>query len=273
MPSWFSKVFKTDEASSAPGKPNVDASRSYSLRSASPAAAAAPKEHAPKLRRIVEPTVVMDESQSRQSDGRIRIKGQLEKDGSSCVFMVDRVLLEGHSAWFPTRQAASDAPLAQAIFDVEGVETVLIHGMNVTVERDPVQRGDWEDWAKAIGAKIRAHLEAGQPVVTEEFLATMPSEDEIREKLQRVIETEINPGISLHSGAISLESVEGNTVYIRMLGGCQGCAASTITLRQGIHQAFREAVPRLGAILDQTDHASGKNPFYRAMPAGMSADA
>lgn len=271
MPSWFSKVFKTDEASSATGKPNVDASRSYSLRSAAPAPA--PKEHAPKMRRIVEPTVVMDESPSSRTDGRIRIKGRLENDGSGCIFMVDRVLLENHSAWFSSRADASESPLAQTIFDVEGVETVLIHGMNVTVERDPMQRGDWEDWAKAIGAKIRAHLEAGHSVVTEEFLASMPSEDEIREKLQRVIETEINPGISLHSGAISLESLEGNTVYIRMLGGCQGCAASTITLRQGIHQAFREAVPRLGAILDQTDHASGKNPFYRAMPAGMSTDA
>lgn len=273
MPSWFNKVFKTDASPSAAGKPTSDTTRSYSLRSSAPAVSPAPQESAPKVRRIVEPTVVMDDSQASEAERRLRIKGQIARDGSGCVFMVDRALLEGHSAWFSTAQAASESPLAQAIFAVEGVETVLIHGMNVIVERDPMQRDDWESWVKAIGARIRSHLEAGHPVVTEDFLATLPSEDEIREKLQRVIETEINPGIALHSGAISLESVEGNTVYIRMMGGCQGCAASTITLRQGIHQAFREAVPRLGAILDQTDHASGKNPFYRAMPAGMSADA
>jgi Fe-S cluster biogenesis protein NfuA len=88
-----------------------------------------------------------------------------------------------------------------------------------------------------------------------------------------VIDLEINPGIAAHSGVITLERVIGNTAFIKMGGGCQGCAASTITLREGVHKAFRDAAPQVGAILDETDHTAGSNPFYRNLPAGMEANA
>jgi Fe-S cluster biogenesis protein NfuA len=54
-----------------------------------------------------------------------------------------------------------------------------------------------------------------------------------------------------------------------MGGGCQGCAASSITLRQGVEQSFRAAVPHLGALLDETDHTAGANPFFTELPVGM----
>ena len=56
-----------------------------------------------------------------------------------------------------------------------------------------------------------------------------------------------------------------------MGGGCQGCAASSVTLRQGVHAAFRKASPYLGSILDETDHSAGKNPFFNQLPPGMEA--
>jgi Fe/S biogenesis protein NfuA len=56
--------------------------------------------------------------------------------------------------------------------------------------------------------------------------------------------------------------VRGNSVYISMGGGCQGCSAADQTLKQGIHQAFRNAVPQVGAIYDETDHSAGTNPYF-----------
>lgn len=112
-------------------------------------------------------------------------------------------------------------------------------------------------------------MEAGLPVFTEEFISGIPPEMDIRDKLQDVIEREINPGIAAHSGAITLDRIEGNTVFVQMMGGCQGCAASAVTLRQGIHRSFRDAVPNVGAILDVTEHTAGTNPYYTELPAGM----
>jgi NFU1 iron-sulfur cluster scaffold homolog, mitochondrial len=54
-----------------------------------------------------------------------------------------------------------------------------------------------------------------------------------------------------------------------MSGGCQGCAASSATLRQGVERMLRAALPQIGEIVDVTDHAAGDNPFH-ARPDGPS---
>jgi Fe/S biogenesis protein NfuA len=36
----------------------------------------------------------------------------------------------------------------------------------------------------------------------------------------------------------------------------------SVTLRQGIEVALREAVPVITRVIDVTDHASGTNPYY-----------
>ncbi|MBM3289328.1 MAG: hypothetical protein FJY92_04180, partial [Candidatus Hydrogenedentes bacterium] len=201
----------------------------------------------------------------------VRIKARIDKSGGACVLLIDRPVLDGHSAWFPNAASAAQSPLAQALFAIDGVASVLLHGYTITVTRHPRLHGDWTDLAREIGNAVRGQLIEGAPVVSDAFLEGLPASDTIRETLQRVIDTEINPSIASHSGAIALDRVEGNTVFIQMMGGCQGCAASDVTLRQGIYEAFRTAVPQIGAILDNTDHSAGTNPFYTQRPVGMSS--
>ena len=50
--------------------------------------------------------------------------------------------------------------------------------------------------------------------------------------------------------------------YIRLSGGCQGCAMSRMTLSSGIEKSLRAAIEELTDVRDVTDHASGENPFY-----------
>ena len=56
--------------------------------------------------------------------------------------------------------------------------------------------------------------------------------------------------------------VEDSTAFITMGGGCQGCAMSALTLREGIQSAILGSIPEITAVEDTTDHASGENPFY-----------
>ena len=55
--------------------------------------------------------------------------------------------------------------------------------------------------------------------------------------------------------------MRGGDVYIAMEGGCQGCASSQVTLRQGFEVMLRRVVPGLGTIIDTTDHAAGRAPY------------
>jgi Fe-S cluster biogenesis protein NfuA len=48
-----------------------------------------------------------------------------------------------------------------------------------------------------------------------------------------------------------------------MSGGCQGCSASKVTLRQGFEVMLRRVAPEIANIVDTTDHAAGNTPFYR----------
>ena len=87
---------------------------------------------------------------------------------------------------------------------------------------------------------------------------------ELAEKVQIVLESQINPAIASHGGQASLVGVEGQDIYLRLGGGCQGCGMAQVTLTQGIEKALRDAVPEIGNIIDATDHASGSNPYFES---------
>ena len=69
---------------------------------------------------------------------------------------------------------------------------------------------------------------------------------------------------SPHGGRADLVALdeEKKVAYIKLSGGCQGCAMSRMTLVPGDRDQLREAIPELTGVLDVTDHASGENPFY-----------
>jgi Fe-S cluster biogenesis protein NfuA len=178
--------------------------------------------------------------------------------------MVNRPLFEGRSWLFSNFEEAAGSPLAELVFSVDSVETLLIHDSTAVVTKTgPKGLSDWEALAKEVGGALRKTLVAGTDLISKEIIAKIPSEEVVREEIQKVIDTEVNPGVAGHGGRITLTAVTGNTVIIEMGGGCQGCSAADLTLKQGIHSAFRKAVPYIGAIYDETDHAAGSNPYYR----------
>jgi Fe/S biogenesis protein NfuA len=84
----------------------------------------------------------------------------------------------------------------------------------------------------------------------------------LAEKVQRLFDEQVNPRIASHGGAVELVDVADDVIYVRMMGGCQGCAASAMTLRQGIERMVREEIPEVRDIVDLTDHDAGANPYY-----------
>lgn len=92
--------------------------------------------------------------------------------------------------------------------------------------------------------------------------AVDPPEGPLADKVRDILDEQVNPAIAAHGGAISLVDVQDTEIYLEMTGGCQGCAMSRLTLRQGVERMLRQAVPELTAIHDITDHDSGTNPYY-----------
>lgn len=87
--------------------------------------------------------------------------------------------------------------------------------------------------------------------------------DPIAAKIQDVIEKEINPMVASHGGYVDLLDVAGETAFVLMGGGCQGCGMAAVTLSQGVATKIKECVPEITRVVDSTDHASGTNPYFQ----------
>ena len=85
----------------------------------------------------------------------------------------------------------------------------------------------------------------------------------MEDRINYVLYNEINPGLAAHGGMVTLvEVIDGDTAVLQFGGGCQGCAAVDITLKQGVEKALLEQVPELVAVKDATDHTVTENAYY-----------
>jgi len=97
--------------------------------------------------------------------------------------------------------------------------------------------------------------------------AKVPQVDEnapLPERLNYVLASEINPGLASHGGEVSLvEITDDNVAVLRFGGGCQGCSAVSLTLKQGVEKTLKERLPEIAGVQDVTDHTYTENAYYQ----------
>jgi Fe/S biogenesis protein NfuA len=99
-----------------------------------------------------------------------------------------------------------------------------------------------------------------------------PDEDAaLKERVQWVLDSEINPMLASHGGQVSLVEVTRDfRVVLQFGGGCQGCGMADVTLKQGISKTLHERFSEITSVDDVTDHESGENPYYEKGDSGQS---
>ncbi|MBS0289417.1 MAG: NifU family protein [Proteobacteria bacterium] len=104
----------------------------------------------------------------------------------------------------------------------------------------------------------------GQLVITAPNLHPKPTqEDSLSEKVNYILQTEINPNLASHGGMVSLvEITPSKEVVLQFGGGCHGCGMVDVTLKQGIEKTLMTQLPEITAVIDNTDHTQGENPYY-----------
>jgi Fe-S cluster biogenesis protein NfuA len=184
-------------------------------------------------------------------------------DPNTCKFTVSQTVHPGGPFFFDRPDRAAGSPLPEQLFGLAGVAHVLVSENVVSVGK--VAEVDWSQLKAAIGAKIRAQLLTGAPAILENASPKVHwgrPDAEVRAAIQELLDGEVNRGIAGHGGKISLVDYHEGKLRITMSGGCQGCASSKVTLRQGVEVMVRRIAPEVAEIVDTTDHAAGKNPFY-----------
>jgi len=173
------------------------------------------------------------------------------------------------------KERAGGSPLVERLFALPGVAHVLVTENVVTVGKDPSTA--WSGLKSAIGAAIRTQLLTRVPAILEaprnaQGTTGGRTDASVRTVVQELLDKEVNRSIAGHGGQISIVDVRDGSLLIAMTGGCQGCAASQVTLRQGFEVMVRRVAPEIVEIVDTTDHTAGTKPFYQRAASTVARD-
>lgn len=84
------------------------------------------------------------------------------------------------------------------------------------------------------------------------------------ERVDYVLQTQINPQLAGHGGNVSLSEItEDGVAILQFGGGCNGCSMVDVTLKEGIEkELLAQFEGELTGARDITDHARGDHSYY-----------
>ena len=128
------------------------------------------------------------------------------------------------------------------LFDIEGVESILIDSGFISVTKD--NSSSWEVLRTILTSKIGVFLEKNNYVIdltlnNEKVSYNKKPLTEIEKSIIELLETRVKPVVASHGGEISFDSFKNGIVYLELKGSCAGCPSSTATLKMGIESMLK----------------------------------
>jgi Fe-S cluster biogenesis protein NfuA len=164
-------------------------------------------------------------------------------------FIPGKPVLGDGTADFRDVAEAALSPLAQRLFEVDGVRAVFLGPDFISVTKAD---GEWQHLKPAVLGAIMDHYMSGAPVVEgsgvtgeDENGDFDPADQEIVDTIKELLETRVRPAVAHDGGDIVFHGFRDGIVSLHMRGACSGCPSSTATLRGGIENLLRHFVPEV----------------------------
>jgi Fe/S biogenesis protein NfuA len=94
-------------------------------------------------------------------------------------------------------------------------------------------------------------------------LPNVSDDSPVEDRVNYLLYSEINPSLAAHGGEVSLERIDDGFAVLRFGGGCQGCAAVDLTLKEGVEKNLLEKIPELKGVRDATDHSDSTHAYFK----------
>jgi Fe-S cluster biogenesis protein NfuA len=192
----------------------------------------------------------MFQSRACVAVGARRIDMFIQTEGTpnpaTLKFLPGRTVVTGAPVDMPNLEAARRSPLAERLFQVDGVTGVFLGGDFITVTKRADKQ--WDLLKPALLGVIMEHFIADRPVLSEgaETVAESGEEDtEIVSQIKELLDTRVRPAVAQDGGDIVFRGFERGIVYVHLQGSCSGCPSSTATLRMGIENMLKHYVPEV----------------------------
>ena len=175
------------------------------------------------------------------------IQTETTPNPATLKFLPGRTVMTQGTANFPSLDSARRSPLAQRLFDVDGVAGVFLGADFVTITK----AGDkeWQTLKPSILGVIMEHFTAGRATVEEDGAPEGESEggadNAIVAQIVELLDTRVRPAVAQDGGDIRFHGFEDGVVYLHMQGSCAGCPSSTATLKAGIENMLRHYIPEV----------------------------
>ena len=155
----------------------------------------------------------------------LQIESEVDRRNPSlCRFTSSRTLHVGTKT-VTRRDAAEGLPLAERLISLPSVEKIQLIGHLLVVTKSDER--EWPELSKQIESVLTSYL------ISDEALTADDVHDQMmligrstREKVQYLIDAQINPGVAEHGGSEQVVDVKDESVYLRLHGGCQGCGGT-----------------------------------------------
>jgi len=182
------------------------------------------------------------------------IETEATPNPATLKFLPGREVLSQGTRDFRDLASARQSPLAQALFEVEGVSGVFFGRDFISVTKE---NGDWADLKPVILGAIMEHFLTNGPLLEDEGEgAGLDESGEFFEAqdaetvgtIKHLIESHVRPAVANDGGDIRFRGFRDGIVYLAMKGACSGCPSSTATLRHGIENLLRHYVPDVRSV-------------------------
>jgi len=163
-------------------------------------------------------------------------------------FLPGQTVLGTGTANFSESDNVKGSPLAEKLFEVEGVTGVFLGSDFITITKK--EDFLWEHIKPALLGTIMDFLQSGDEILNEgsreaSHEAHEGPDTEIVKKITDLLDTRVRPAVAQDGGDITFQSFEQGVVYLHMQGACAGCPSSTMTLKMGIENLLKHYIPEV----------------------------
>ena len=176
------------------------------------------------------------------------IQTEATPNPATLKFLPGKPVLESGTLDMRSREDAAKSPLAERLFNIDGIDGVFFGSDFITVSKSA---GEWPQLKPAILGAIMEHFMSGAPLLRagetgsqaddDEFFA--PEDADTVATIKDLIETRVRPAVANDGGDITFKGFKDGIVFLHMKGACSGCPSSTATLRHGIQNLLKHYVP------------------------------
>ena len=167
----------------------------------------------------------------------------------SLKFIPDNTEIAGEkiSEYKKPEAAKLESPLAEKIFEIQGIKSVFLGKDFVTITKK--SNISWNNIKTDIISTLMDFINSGQDVFYKTDIDNTDEEDsDVVKQIKELIEMKVRPAVAMDGGDIIFHDFKDGVVFLSLRGACSGCPSSTITLKNGIENMLKHYIPEVKSV-------------------------